>query len=414
MKRNKQIDNNNADNLIFFFFAADNFFFLACVLDQRFRKMINFDYQCTAAAELIEHLDLGNTIGAPTSEAIKNIVTEGKVNNLFRMILSLLTAELTGKTVPYEKEGGFLPAVNKAVTSVIQSGLLPKPEECEHSAEKRLDLVLFLCREVVTNRAMIFRRYSASVKAGASRGVTAEEALENDGINQLWCALGQVPRSIEALPDAVGSTLIYPGDCAALKPMFDEDMLSAVNRQYAHAALRIFLDEYKTRRQALIERCGETLATLAETQEASTDKVALRQKTALKLSCLTNQPAVGLASIFAVTPVDVASAFEKSCTQTIGFNLRDFRVSNVPDRGGRVNTYNFDTKVTTATKKADDMMRGNRDTANKQKQQSRQAMERDAAQGVGLGAHTGQNANMRDYDAMRAGGQAKWGGRGGK
>ena len=340
-----------------------------------------------------------------TSGDLSGLLTEGDDNISFRMMVSTLTAELLGKTIPPDNKKGFLQAVVarlRSSPSAFDGDLLGPLDD----ADSRLAFLELLASEVAANRLMEYRRYAVQQDASLEDHLTAEDAA-----TMLLRSAGSSAKSdSNIIVELVDNTLKSPDFKILNDPVVNRACLNPPQLELIAQAFNAMRDEHQLRRLVLIDRCQVTLGTFCDTSEATVDKSALRNLSRSAILRLSAEPLVAMDHIFRFPRLEILAAFEKVSSKVTPFKLRNVRIQEVPDRGGRVNTFNFDGKIEAAKSKAEADLRNKSTHASKDKDRARDDLARDASRGRGLASH---GAGVSDR-GRGSGGNWNRGGRGAK
>jgi hypothetical protein len=358
---------------------------------------------------------------------VEDSVVAGFASALFRKFIGGLLFEWTQKNVPAEREAGFQQAVLKIVKA--QGGAVAEywfgPSAATDTAvvntpltlEQRVELLRFLVGQVQANRLLEFRVFeNADFATDVTEIQVADDAKAAEILLCDICGAKDLNQAAKIVNDLANK---YSNNNSMIfHPVFSKDQLSTQLSKEDWELLeelnQTLMKEYAERRRAARSRFAQTLLSMSTSTSASLDKVELRRRGDSELALLGETPNVGtakseLSSMRRVELLElVGSARNKK--QATNFTLRNKIIPEVPDRGGRVNTHNFDRKVEVATHKADMAMKGKSVLETKQKQTAAQSMHVDAANGVGFMSSPSQSSagmgSRSNTNASNSGAQA--------
>ena len=237
-----------------------------------------------------------------------------------------------------------------------------------------------LAREVTANRLLEYSRLHRMQKAHAS---SSSKPPEGDAAFKTGGGRGSVRRAVNILQDTCTlitatsspSASLVPGPDATVQSL--KNALTAVAASVAPVKLQPVLDDpssiddrtmeklrllfdlelenYTLRRRALITRLEATLATFCEAKEAKLEKQALRLLCDECIAGLCPNPKLTIQHVLQCPKLAVLGAFQKiswAFSSRMSFPLRSLVIQKVPDRGGRVNTFGFDSRVAVAVSNA--------------------------------------------------------------
>ena len=363
------------------------------------------------------------------AKGLKAMVLEGEGSVEFRMVLSALIGEVTGKVIPTENKKMFLSTcLSKLAQSPASSASLLVEEgidggslldDCPQDPEARLELLSVLCDDCLTNRILEHERYTLMTGAGGGNSGASV------GFNVLTeaGAIEVLKKASKDLPMSSGqsaSKLILERASSAPRelvstPIVRQSLLGDKQQETLTSVFNVLYDEHVQRRSVIIERCAVTFNTFCESKESSLDKAELRRQAAARLSKFSPNPLVGVSRVYSFPRVELLAAFEKvSAFANTNFKLRNVRIQVVPDRGGRVNTFNFEGKVETAKARASADLAKKSSNDAQSKQRAKAGMQSDAQRGRGLGGSMGDRTNssggMGERSGSHGGGSTSGGG----
>lgn len=211
--------------------------------------------------------------------------------------------------------------------------------------------------------------------------------------------------------------------CSLIAPAVSLQSVTPGEQVALEEACLILADECRVRQQICLERFRQTVDTFSASEDMALDKASILQlgrQAADQVAASARrrlEEHLGRASAASrlanFSLAELLSLSSKVSATPVTFTLRSAKIKAVPDRGGRVNTHNFDVKVDQAVRRADAAMHDNHRRSQQEKDTARHAMAVDARQGVGLAAATTSTPapNSSSFQQTAA---AVRGGRGGK
>jgi hypothetical protein len=303
-------------------------------------------------------------------------------------------------------------------------------------AHCRLMIVEALARNVAANRLLELRRLRDLRSRTISAGTPATPSSTAQIIS-VRKALDAIGSACESSGGMAGNNSVSSPAASRLKPatwtvsavkLALDKVAKSIPVELLQPALQprapvsdkmgllfdVHMEEYTLRRAALMARLQATLDTFCEAPEPTIERSALRALSEEFMRSLRAQPFLTVDHVVRLPRVAVLAAFAKvsGSAHRMSFPLRQIVIPNVPDRGGRVNTFGFDEKVAVSLHNA------NRDHAMKYASPARGGGGRGASRGgrAGGGASSqdasqaaapSSNAHV-DPNAVRGGQGGKW------
>lgn len=300
-----------------------------------------------------------------TGEDIHEAIEEGALCQPFRSIVDQLVQELTGVKLDTAREQGFYKSVKLTLSPL---GCKIPLQHLQQDRDTRQLLIEYLVAEVQANRMLETDKLESIGEDTAVTELDRGDKMVNTGLKAIASSMGYTNNvgtsilkklNVEIRP--LVQKLREEGD-DLLEPLVREEELTAAQRETVKQLNQHFFLEYTTRRAVMLKRLNVTLLAFQWSEKKGLDLFSLKGRGDALHSSLSAHPAVHPFHLYTSTRLSLLQLDKKICGGERKGLLKSKHKTHVigkpPDRGGRTNTYNFESKVDQDVSRANMSLRG--------------------------------------------------------
>eukprot|EP00756_Hemistasia_phaeocysticola_P015252 Hpha_TRINITY_DN15395_c0_g9::TRINITY_DN15395_c0_g9_i1::g.89773::m.89773 len=300
-----------------------------------------------------------------TGEDLEEAIEQGALCQPFRSIVDQLVQELTGVKLDTARELGFYKSVKLTLNPL---GCKIPLQHLQQDRDTRQVLIEYLVAEVQANRMLETDKLESIGEDTAVTELDRSDKMVNTGLKAIAASMGytnNVGTSVlKKLKVEIGpliqKTLEQGSDL--LRPLVREEDLAEAQRDTVTRLNQHFFLEYTTRRAVMLKRLNVTLLAFQWSEKKGLDLFSLKGRSDALHTSLSAHPSVHPFHLFTSTRLSLLQLDKKVCGGERKGLLKSKHKTHVigkpPDRGGRTNTYNFESKVDQDISRANMQLRG--------------------------------------------------------
>ncbi|KAJ9470190.1 hypothetical protein DIPPA_03833 [Diplonema papillatum] len=283
---------------------------------------------------------------------IKEACEEGAEDATFRHIVTTLMAEATGMALDTRQKLGYYKTVQYGLKSTRFDTFVVL--DLLHSVDDRRYLIEYLAAEVQANRMLECKLLEETgqeldLSTGRDREKNVLSSLrsicETCGYTSAKTGTGVLKRVQVELAERCKS--VPP---AMLEPVLKEDDVPLEISEFVRNVFNIMLVMYSKRKAAVLRRTQGTLLAFQWSDKPGLDLFNLKNKCDSLFQILSSKPAVGVSCLYCVTHLNLyisccSCAGDKDVDIILKSQAKRFVMPQVPDRDGRVNSYNAEDRL---------------------------------------------------------------------
>eukprot|EP01061_Rhynchopus_euleeides_P022003 TRINITY_DN35891_c0_g1_i1.p1 TRINITY_DN35891_c0_g1~~TRINITY_DN35891_c0_g1_i1.p1 ORF type:complete len:498 (+),score=199.57 TRINITY_DN35891_c0_g1_i1:146-1495(+) len=297
-------------------------------------------------------------------DQIRTAVEEGAESAVYRRVVTQLMQELAGITIDTSHKMRFYNTVKMGLRTIKVDHYLKM--DLHGSLDDRRYLLEYLISEVMANRLL---ESNLLEKSGEESMLFAPDARESN----MKSAMKNICNVLDFKSSKIGTAILKRlelslGDIAKavpagyLTPVMQRAELAAP-LDLLERMCSLFNEQFTKRRELLLKRFRLTVQSFLWSDKAGVDLASLNNRTEAVRSILSNKPAVRAESIFSITHLSLFVATQVCISSADRKDLmrgehKLYKLSDVPDRDGRVNTYNAEERLKADVERANASLKG--------------------------------------------------------
>ena len=295
---------------------------------------------------------------------VHEAVEEGAESPTYRRVVTQLIQELIGITIDTTHKMRFYNTVKLGLRAMKVEHYLKM--DLNGSIDDRRYLLDYLIAEVMANRLL---ESNLLEKSGEDSMVFAPDARENNMksamkniCNVLNYRTSRIATATLQRLHLSMNDIMSQVDPSLLLPVMRREELGDKHEQLERVCA-LFNEQYTKRRELLLKRFRMTVQAFLWSDKPGVDLASLNNRSEAIRSVLSNKPAVRAESVYSMTHLSLYTATQ-ACVSSV--DRRDimmgahklYKLSEVPDRDGRINTYNAEDSMKNDIERANMQLKG--------------------------------------------------------
>ena len=291
---------------------------------------------------------------------------EGAESATYRRVITQLIQELIGIPVDVSQKMRFYNSVKLGLKRLQVDTYLRLDLHGDQNVDDRRYLMEYLIGEVMTNRLL---ESNLLEKSGEEAMLFKADAQEN---NMKSC-LKNICNVLQYNTSKLGTAILKRLDltlpdilkglpAGALTHVLDRNT-STVAPEALQQAWALYNELFTKRRELLLKRFRLTVQSFLWSDKPGLDLASLHNRTEAIGSILSNKPSVSAENVYSLTHL---SLFVATCIPVSSTDRKEimkgehklYKLSEVPDRDGRINTYNAEERLAADVERANQQLRG--------------------------------------------------------